>query len=121
MLSRSVPALVLGAVVALVEVAVGDLRLFAGLTALLLVLVAAGCLAQSATFRRWAILRTYELSYWDDDMDAKLDRGAAAVTCRVNVEANEIPVSGGDDPTSALFCCEDWQSAPPCSAPSQSS
>jgi hypothetical protein len=72
MLSRSVPALVLGAAVALVEVFAGDLRLFAGLTALALALVAVGCLYQSAAFRRWAILRTYELSYWDDDMEERL-------------------------------------------------
>lgn len=67
MLSRSVPALVMGAVTALVEIVTGGPPLFAGLTALVLAAVAAGCLYQSATFRRWAILRTYELSYWNDD------------------------------------------------------
>jgi hypothetical protein len=39
----------------------GDLPVFAGLTGLVLALVAAGCLHQSATFRRWAIIRTGEL------------------------------------------------------------
>jgi hypothetical protein len=72
MLSRSVPALVLGAVIALVEVFAGGLPLFAGLTGLVLALVAAGCLFQSATFRKWAVLRTYELSYWNDAMDERL-------------------------------------------------
>jgi hypothetical protein len=72
MLSRSVPALVLGAVVALVEVFVGGLPLFAGLTGTFLALVAAGCLFQSATFRKWAVIRTYELSYWNDDMEDRL-------------------------------------------------
>jgi hypothetical protein len=72
MLSRSVPALVLGAVTALVEIATGTLPLFAGLTGLLLALVAAGCLYQSATFRKWAVIRTYELSFWNDDMEARL-------------------------------------------------
>ncbi|MGY1609454.1 MULTISPECIES: hypothetical protein [unclassified Geodermatophilus] len=72
MLSRSVPALVLGAVTACVEIATGELRLFAGLTALVLALVAAGCLYQSAVFRRWAVVRTYELSYWNDTLDAGL-------------------------------------------------
>jgi hypothetical protein len=72
MLSRSVPPLVLGVVTALVEVFTGELRLFAGLTGLVLALVAAGCLHQSATFRRWAILRTYELSYWNDEIDGGL-------------------------------------------------
>jgi hypothetical protein len=72
MLSRSVPPLVLGAVTALVEVFTGELPLFAGLTGLVLALVAAGCLHQSATFRRWAIIRTYELSYWNDDIDGRL-------------------------------------------------
>jgi hypothetical protein len=72
MLSRSVPALALGALIALVEIFTGRFPLFAGLTGLVLVLVAAGCLHQSATFRRWAIIRTYELSYWKDDMDARL-------------------------------------------------
>jgi hypothetical protein len=72
MLSRSVPPLVLGAVTALVEVFTGELPLFAGLTGLVLALVAAGCLHQSATFRRWAIIRTYELSYWNDEIDGRL-------------------------------------------------
>jgi hypothetical protein len=67
MLSRSVPALVLAAVTAAVEIVVGGLPLFAALTGLVLALVAAGCLYQSAAFRRWAVLRTYELSYWNDD------------------------------------------------------
>ncbi len=71
MLSRSVPALVLGVVTALVETVTGALPLFAGLTGLVLALVAAGCLYQSATFRRWAIIRTYELSYWNDDEDVE--------------------------------------------------
>jgi len=75
MLSRSVPALVLGVVTALVETFTGGLPLFAGLTALVLALVAAGCLYQSATFRRWAIIRTYELSYWNDDEDAAAEDG----------------------------------------------
>lgn len=70
MLSRSVPALVLGVVTAMVETFTGGLPLFAGLTGLVLALVAAGCLFQSATFRRWATVRTYELSYWNDDADA---------------------------------------------------
>ncbi len=72
MLSRSVPPLLLGAVTALVEVFTGELPLFAGLTGLALVLVAAGCLHQSATFLRWTIIRTYELSYWNDDIDGRL-------------------------------------------------
>jgi hypothetical protein len=72
MLSRSVPPLALGAVTAVVEVFTGPLPLFAGLTGLLLALVAAGCLFQAATFHRWAILRTYELSFWNDDLDARL-------------------------------------------------
>ncbi len=72
MLSRSVPALALGAFIAFVEIFTGTLPLFAGLTGLVLVLVAAGCLHQSATFRKWAIIRTYELSYWNDGMDARL-------------------------------------------------
>ena len=72
MLSRSVPALALGAGIALVEIVTGKLPLFAGLTGLVLALVTAGCLSQSATFRKWAIIRTYELSFWNDDMDARL-------------------------------------------------
>jgi hypothetical protein len=72
MLSRSVPALALGTVIALVEIVTGSLPLFAGLTGLVLALVAGGCLYQSATFRKWAIIRTYELSFWNDDMDARL-------------------------------------------------
>lgn len=70
MLGRSVPALVLGAVTALVATVTGGVPLFAGLTAVVLALVATGCLYQSATFRRWAIIRTYELSFWNDDEDA---------------------------------------------------
>ena len=72
MLSRAVPALALGAVIALVEIFTGGLPLFAGLTGLVLVLVAAGCLYQAASFRKWAIIRTYELSFWNDDMDERL-------------------------------------------------
>jgi hypothetical protein len=72
LLSRSVPPLVLGAVTALVEIVTGRLPLFAGLTGLVLALVAAGCLHQAVTFRRWAIIRTYELSFWNDDMEARL-------------------------------------------------
>ena len=80
MLSRSVPALALGAVTAAVEVFTGGLPLFAGLTALVLALVAVGCLFQSATFRRWAIIRTYELSYWDDDEDPEARDAQQAAT-----------------------------------------
>ena len=72
MLSRSVPALALGAAIALVEIFTGRLPLFAGLTGLVLALVAAGCLYQAASFRKWAIIRTYELSFWNDDMDERL-------------------------------------------------
>lgn len=72
MLSRAVPALALGAAIAFVEIATGTLPLFAALTGLFLALVAAGCLYQSATFRKWAIIRTYELSFWNDDMDGRL-------------------------------------------------
>jgi hypothetical protein len=72
MLSRSVPALALGAAIALVEIFTGGPPLFAGLTGLVLALVAAGCLYQSATFHKWAIIRTYEMSFWNDDMDARL-------------------------------------------------
>jgi hypothetical protein len=72
MLSRSVPALTLGAVIALVEIFTGRLPLFAALTSLVLALVAAGCLSQASAFRKWAIIRTYELSFWNDDMDERL-------------------------------------------------
>ena len=72
MLSRSVPALALGAVIALVEIFTGRLPLFAGLTGLALALVAAGCLYQAASFSKWAIIRTYELSFWTDDLDERL-------------------------------------------------
>jgi hypothetical protein len=72
MLGRSVPALALGAAIALVEIFTGRLPLFAGLTGLALALVAAGCLYQSASFHKWAVIRTYELSYWNDDMDERL-------------------------------------------------
>jgi hypothetical protein len=72
MLSRCVPPLLLGVVTALLEVSTGGRPLFAGLTGLVLALVAAGCLHQSATFRRWAIIRTYELSYWNDQIDERL-------------------------------------------------
>ena len=72
MFSRSVPALALGAGIALVEIFTATLPLFAGLTSLVLALVAVGCLYQAATFRKWAIIRTYELSFWNDDMDERL-------------------------------------------------
>ena len=72
LLSRSVPPLALGAATALVEIFTGRLPLFAVLTGLVLALVAAGCLHQSATFRRWANIRTYELSFWNEDMEARL-------------------------------------------------
>jgi hypothetical protein len=74
MLGRCVPALALGTLIAVVEIFTGTLPLFAGLTAVVLALVAAGCLYQAATFRRWAIIRTYELSYWIDGMDARLPK-----------------------------------------------
>jgi membrane protein implicated in regulation of membrane protease activity len=72
MLSRSVPALLLGVVTALVEIFTGGVPLFAALTGLVLALVAGGCLYQSSTFRRWAIIRTYELSFWNDEIDGRL-------------------------------------------------
>jgi hypothetical protein len=75
MLGRSVPALALGAVTALVEIFTGTLPLFAGLTGLVLALVAVGCLYQSATFRKWAFVRTYELSYWNQEIDGKIPEG----------------------------------------------
>jgi hypothetical protein len=67
MLGRSVPPLVLGVITAVAETFIGGLPLFAALTGLVLALVAVGCLHQSATFARWAIIRTYELSFWNDD------------------------------------------------------
>ena len=72
MLSRSVPALALGAVVAFVETVTSGLPGFAATTGTGLALVAAGCLYQAATFHRWAIIRTYELSYWNDAVDERL-------------------------------------------------
>jgi hypothetical protein len=75
MLSRSVPALALGTGIALVEIVTGRFALFAALTALVLALVGAGCLRQSATFRRWAIIRTYELAFWNDGVEARLADG----------------------------------------------
>ncbi len=72
MLSRSVPALALGAAIAFAEIFTGRLALFAGLTGLVVTLVAAGCLFQAASFGKWAIIRTYELSFWTDDMDERL-------------------------------------------------
>ena len=72
MLSRSVPPLALGVVTAVVELFTGETPLFAGLTGLVLALVAVGCLNQAATFHRWAIIRTYELSYWNDAIEARL-------------------------------------------------
>ena len=76
MLSRSVSPLALGAVTAFVEIFTGSLPVFAALTGIVLALVAAGCLYQSATFGRWAIVRTFELSSWDDDIDERLpERG----------------------------------------------
>jgi hypothetical protein len=72
MLGRSVPALTGAAVIALVEIFTGRIPLFAGLTCVVLALVAAGCLYQAASFRKWAIIRTYELSFWNDDMDERL-------------------------------------------------
>jgi hypothetical protein len=72
MLSRSVPALALGGGIAFVEIGTGGEPLFAGLTGIVLVLVAVGCLYQSATFQKWAVTRTYELSFWSDGMEARL-------------------------------------------------
>ena len=72
MLSRSVPPLALGVGTAVVEVFTGETPLFAGLTGLVLALVGAGCLYQAAAFHRWAIIRTYELSFWNDDLEARL-------------------------------------------------
>ena len=72
MLSRSVPALALGAVIAAVEIFTGGPPLFAASTGVFLALVAAGCLYQAATFRKWAVIRTYELSFWSDDLDERL-------------------------------------------------
>ena len=64
MLSRSVPPLVLGVLTAAVELFTGELPLFAGLTGLVLAGVAAGCLHQSATFRRWAVIRSNSQDLW---------------------------------------------------------
>ena len=72
MLSRSVPALALGALTACVEIFTGSTPLFAGLSGLVLALIAAGCLRQSATFRKWAIIRTFETLYWNDGIEGKL-------------------------------------------------
>ena len=72
MLSRSVPPLALGAATAVVELFTGETPLFAGLTGLVLALVAAGCMYQAATFPKWAMIRTYELSYWNDGIEAGL-------------------------------------------------
>jgi len=72
MLSRSAPALLLAAVVAFGEAFTGTLPLFAVLTGLALVLVAIGCLVQSVAFRRWVVIRTFELCIWDDDLDGRV-------------------------------------------------
>jgi hypothetical protein len=72
MLSRAAPALVLAAVVAVVEAFTGPLPLFAVLTGVVLAVVAIGCLVQSVAFRRWVVIRTYELCFWDDDLDGRI-------------------------------------------------
>jgi hypothetical protein len=72
MLSRSAPAIALAAGVAFVEAFTGPLPLFAVLTGLALALVAVGCLVQSVAFRRWVVIRTYELCFWDDDLDERI-------------------------------------------------
>jgi hypothetical protein len=72
MLGRSVPPLALGASIALVEIFTSALPLFAGMTGLVIALVAVGCLYQAATFPKWAMIRTYELSYWNDGIETRL-------------------------------------------------
>src|SRR5215218_2230113 len=72
MLSRSVPALALAALVAFAEAFTGSLPLFAVLTGIGLLLVAAGCLYQSVAFRKWVVIRTYELCLWNDAIDERI-------------------------------------------------
>jgi hypothetical protein len=71
MLGRSVPPLALGASIALVEIFTSGLPVFAGLSCLVIALVAVGCLHQAATFPKWAMIRTYELSYWNDGIGTR--------------------------------------------------
>jgi hypothetical protein len=72
MLGRCAPPLLLGVAIAVVETATGSLPLFAALTGLVLALVAVGCLHRSAAFGRWAVLRTYELCFWNEGVEARL-------------------------------------------------
>ncbi|GGQ73355.1 hypothetical protein [Couchioplanes azureus] len=49
---------------AAVELATGGSRVFAGVSAALLLLAALGAAIQSRTMGQWSVLKTFELSYW---------------------------------------------------------
>ncbi|WP_433087484.1 hypothetical protein ACQP1P_16160 [Dactylosporangium sp. CA-052675] len=64
MLRNCVIPLAIACICATVELVVGSKHLFAGTSAVFLLLAAIGAAVQSRTMGQWSILKTFELSYW---------------------------------------------------------
>ena len=64
MLRNCTIPLLIASMCAVVELAVGEQKMFAGVLATLLFLAALGAGIQSRTMGQWSILKTFELSYW---------------------------------------------------------
>jgi hypothetical protein len=72
MLRNSAPPLILGAVTAIVNAAIGDNPVFLSCCAIVLSLTAAGCLFRGARMSNWADMKTLELAFWVPDIDKSL-------------------------------------------------
>jgi hypothetical protein len=68
MLRNTAPALVIAAVVAVVECAGGNRPWLSAASAVLFVAAAAGLCVQGMRLRSWAVSKTYELCYWLPDV-----------------------------------------------------
>jgi hypothetical protein len=73
MLRNSAPALVLGCVFAIVEIAVSTAHWPAACAAALLLLAAVGSVRQSARLMHWGAMKTFETAFWTPEIDKRLD------------------------------------------------
>lgn len=69
MLRNSVPPLILGCILALVELIAGGSRSFAAFYAVVFVLAALAALRHGRELSEWAVQKTYQVAYWLPEVD----------------------------------------------------
>jgi uncharacterized membrane protein len=78
MLRNTAPVFALGAIVEIADALTGAHPVVAVCCIVIFLLVAVGCLSQSAILRHWANMKTLELAYWIPDIDHSIDPGNTA-------------------------------------------